>query len=41
LVIPTLDAAGLPPPPDRGASEAAVKAWVERFIDATAQRNLE
>jgi type IV secretion system protein VirD4 len=35
LIIPTLDAAGLEPLPERGASDDEVEAWVERFIDAS------
>ena len=37
LVIPTLEAAGLEPLPEEGATEAQVEAWVERFIDASVQ----
>jgi len=36
LVVPALEAAGLEPLPERGASDADVEAWVERFIDASA-----
>jgi type IV secretion system protein VirD4 len=35
LVIPTLEANGIEPPPERGASEEEVEAWVNRFIDAS------
>jgi type IV secretion system protein VirD4 len=37
LVMPALEAAGLEPLPERGASDEAVEAWVERFIDASVQ----
>jgi type IV secretion system protein VirD4 len=37
MVIPKLEEAGLEPLPERGASDAAVEAWVERFIDASAR----
>ncbi len=37
LIIPALEAGGLEPLPETGASEAAVQAWVERFIDASVQ----
>lgn len=36
LVIPALEAEGLEPPA-RGASEAEVEAWVDRFIEASVQ----
>jgi type IV secretion system protein VirD4 len=36
MVIPLLEDAGLEPPPPDGASAEAVEAWVERFIDASA-----
>jgi type IV secretion system protein VirD4 len=36
MVIPALEAAGFEPLPERGASEKAIEAWVERFIDASA-----
>jgi len=35
LVLPTLEAAGLEPPPAPGATEEEVAGWVDRFIDAT------
>ena len=35
LIIPTLDAVGLEPLPERGASDDEVEAWVERFIDGS------
>lgn len=35
MVIPTLEASGLEPPPERGASDEEVEAWVNRFIDAS------
>jgi type IV secretion system protein VirD4 len=38
LVIPSLAGAGLEPIPPEGASEAAIEAWVDRFIDTSAQR---
>jgi type IV secretion system protein VirD4 len=38
LVIPALAAEGLEPLPERGASDEAVEAWVERFIDASVHR---
>ncbi len=34
--MPALEAAGLEPLPPHGASDEAVEAWVERFIDASA-----
>lgn len=34
VVAPLLSAAGLAPPPARGASETEVEAWVEQFLDA-------
>jgi type IV secretion system protein VirD4 len=34
-LVPALDAAGLEPLPQHGATEAEVEAWVERFIDAS------
>jgi type IV secretion system protein VirD4 len=37
LVLPALEAAGLEPLPERGASDDEVEAWVERFIDASVQ----
>jgi type IV secretion system protein VirD4 len=37
LIIPALNAAGLEPLPEGGASDADVEAWVERFIDASAK----
>ena len=37
LVIPALEAAGFEPLPTDGASPEQVEAWVERFIDASAQ----
>lgn len=37
LVIPALEAAGLEPLPEEGATEAEVEAWVERFIDGSVQ----
>lgn len=37
LVALTLEAAGLEPIPPQGASDEIVEAWVERFIDASAQ----
>jgi type IV secretion system protein VirD4 len=36
-IAPALDAAGLEPLPPQGATPEAVEAWVERFIDASAQ----
>jgi type IV secretion system protein VirD4 len=36
LVVPMLEAAGLETPPPPGAAPAAVEAWVERFIEASA-----
>ena len=41
LVIPALEAAGLEPLPEHGASDEAVEAWVERFIDASARPALQ
>jgi type IV secretion system protein VirD4 len=41
LVIPTLEADGFEPPPERGASGDEVEAWVERFIDASVHRHQE
>jgi len=41
LVIPALEAAGLEPLPEEGASDEAVEAWVERFIDASARPALQ
>lgn len=41
LVIPALDAAGLEPLPAEGASPEQVEAWVERFIDASAQTKFQ
>ena len=41
LVIPALKAAGLEPLPEQGASDEAVEAWVERFIDASARPALQ
>lgn len=35
LVLPALETAGLEPLPPKGATEAQVEAWVERFIDAS------
>jgi type IV secretion system protein VirD4 len=37
LIVPALEAAGLEPLPAEGASAEAVEAWVERFIDVSAQ----
>ena len=37
LLVPALAAGGLEPLPPQGASEDAVAAWVDRFIDASAQ----
>jgi type IV secretion system protein VirD4 len=37
LVVPALEAAGLEPLPADSASPEQVEAWVERFIDASAQ----
>jgi type IV secretion system protein VirD4 len=39
LVIPTLAAEGLEPLPERGATDEAVEAWVERYIDASVQQS--
>lgn len=36
-IAPMLEAEGLEPLPDAGASPAEVEAWVERFIDASAR----
>lgn len=36
-LVPRLASAGLEPLPPTGASPEAVEAWVERFIDASAQ----
>ncbi len=36
LVVPLIAAAGLEPLPPAGATEKAVEAWVDRFLDATA-----
>ena len=41
LVIPALEAAGLEPLPEHGASDEAVEAWVERFIDVSAKPALQ
>ena len=41
LVIPALEAAGLEPLPEQGASDEAVEAWVERFIDVSARPALQ
>lgn len=41
LIIPALEAAGLEPLPAQGASDEAVEAWVERFIDASARPALQ
>jgi len=41
LVVPALDAAGLDPLPQIGASEAEIENWVERFIDASARPDPE
>ncbi len=41
MVIPVLDAAGLEPLPAEGASPEQVEAWVERFIDASAQTKVQ
>jgi type IV secretion system protein VirD4 len=41
LVIPTLEAEGSEPPPERGASDDEVEAWVERFIDASVRKQSE
>ena len=41
LVIPALKAAGLEPLPEHGASDEAVEAWAERFIDASARPALQ
>jgi type IV secretion system protein VirD4 len=38
MVVPLLEDAGLEPPPPQGAAPAEVEAWVERFIDAAADR---
>ncbi len=39
LVIPALAAEGMEPLPERGASDEAVEAWVERFIDASVHQS--
>ncbi len=36
MIIPHLEAAGFEPLPDQDASDEAVEAWIERFIDASA-----
>ena len=41
LILPALEAGGLEPLPPEGAAEAEVEAWVDRFIDASAQRPKE
>ena len=41
LMIPALEAAGLEALPEHGASDEAVEAWVERFIDASVRPALE
>ncbi len=41
LVIPALEAAGLEPLPERGASDDEIEAWVERFIDASARPDMQ
>lgn len=41
LVLPVLEASGLEPLPPEGVTEAEVEVWVDRFIDASAQRPKE
>lgn len=41
LVLPALEAAGLEPLPAHGASDEAIEAWVERFIDASVQQPIQ
>jgi hypothetical protein len=36
MVLPWLEDAGLETPPPQGAALEAVEAWVERFIDSSA-----
>jgi type IV secretion system protein VirD4 len=41
IVIPELEADGLELPPNRGASDDEVEAWVERFIDSSVRKQHE
>jgi type IV secretion system protein VirD4 len=41
LVIPVLKAQGLQPLPEHGASEEAVVAWVDKFLDASTRQTLK
>jgi type IV secretion system protein VirD4 len=41
LTLPDLEAAGIAPLPDAGATPEEVEAWVNRFLDSSAQRTPE
>jgi type IV secretion system protein VirD4 len=41
LALPAIEAHGFEPPPERGASDEEVEAWVGRFIDSSVRRPTE